>query len=359
MNIRGWLVRLYPPGWRERYGEEFEALLEQCLHGPMDVLDIVLGALDAHLGFTAAVNWRSMNMNNKLRTAILLVFAAYIAFIVAGMGLYGLADDSPMAALMKTGADLPLLLSWLTVQAGALIALLAVVIGGLPLAWIVIRRALTSSRQDLRLLLVPVLSFLALVLYAVFVASIGLGRFRIPGVAPTVTPDNFPLGNRLLIGGGMLVFVLGAIASTAAVWRIISQTDVAENTFNLLGRASSVRPYEYALVPAAITSAAMLLMLLATVAWGWFGYSAMPQVFSQNWGLLQSNTTVSLLVIIAIMAVATALAFVALARARAARTRPGRLARLASAPQNTNMPWARAQGMLFPNRCASAYCAGL
>ena len=98
------------------------------------------------------------------------MFAAYIAFVVAGMGVYGLADDSPMAALMKTGADLPLLLSWLTVQAGALIALLAVVIGGLPLAWIVIRRALTSSRQDLRLLLVPVLSFLALVPYAVFVA---------------------------------------------------------------------------------------------------------------------------------------------------------------------------------------------
>ena len=85
--------------------------------------------------------------------------------------------------------------------------------------------------------------------------------------------------------------------------------DVAENTFNLLGRAASVRPYEYALVPAAITGAAMLLMLMATVAWGWFGYAAMPQVFSQNWGLLQSNTTVSLLVIVAIMAVATALAF--------------------------------------------------
>ena len=86
-------------------------------------------------------------MNNKRRTAILVVFTAYIAFVVAGMSLYGLADDTPMAALMKTGRDLPLLLSWLTVQAAALVAFASVVIGGLPLAWIVVRRALRSRAR--------------------------------------------------------------------------------------------------------------------------------------------------------------------------------------------------------------------
>lgn len=322
MNVRPWLVRLYPLHWRERYGEEFEALLEQCLHAPLDVLDILLGAIDAHLNLSPAVNWRSMNMNNKLRTAILLVFAAYIVFIVAGMALYGLADDSPMAALMKTGTDLPLLASWLLVQAGAVIALLSVVAGGLPLAWIVIRRVLTSSRQDLRLLLVPPVAFLALVLYAVFMASVAFGRLNIPGVASTVSPDNFPLGNKIMLAGGMLVFVLGAIASTIAVWRVISKTDVAENTFSILGFKASVRPYEYAFVPAVIASGAMLLMLLGTIAWGYLSYAAMPEVFSQNWGLLLSNTTASFAAIIAVMALATGMAFYGVARARAARARP-------------------------------------
>jgi hypothetical protein len=261
-----------------------------------------------------------MNMNNKLRTAILMVFAAYIAFIVAGMGLYGLADDSPMLALMRTGSNLPLLVSWLTIEAGSLIALVAVVLGGLPLAAVVVRRALTSSRQDLRLLLVPVFAMLALVLYGAFVVSIGFGFLRVAGVARTVSPENFPLGNKLLVGGGMLVFVLGAIASTAAVWKIIARTDISERRFRVLGRETSVKLYEYAYFPAVITSAAMLLMLVATLAWAGFSYSAMPQVFSQNWGLLLSNTTASFVVIVVIMLLATASAFAGLRRARLART---------------------------------------
>jgi hypothetical protein len=43
------IVRLYPAAWRERYGDEMEALLEERPLGPFDVVDLFLGALDAHL----------------------------------------------------------------------------------------------------------------------------------------------------------------------------------------------------------------------------------------------------------------------------------------------------------------------
>jgi len=43
------LIRCYPGRWRERYGDEFEALLEERPLGPFDVADILLGALDARL----------------------------------------------------------------------------------------------------------------------------------------------------------------------------------------------------------------------------------------------------------------------------------------------------------------------
>jgi drug/metabolite transporter (DMT)-like permease len=43
------LVRLYPQPWRERYGDELAALLEDRPPGPFDVADLALGALDAHL----------------------------------------------------------------------------------------------------------------------------------------------------------------------------------------------------------------------------------------------------------------------------------------------------------------------
>jgi hypothetical protein len=43
------LIRLYPTAWRERYGREFAALLAERPPSKRDLLDIVLGAVDARL----------------------------------------------------------------------------------------------------------------------------------------------------------------------------------------------------------------------------------------------------------------------------------------------------------------------
>jgi hypothetical protein len=45
----GLLLALYPARWRQRYGEEFRAMLESRPLGPFDVADVFLGALDARL----------------------------------------------------------------------------------------------------------------------------------------------------------------------------------------------------------------------------------------------------------------------------------------------------------------------
>ena len=47
--MRALLIRCYPARWRARYGDEFEAILEERALGPFDVADILLGALDAQL----------------------------------------------------------------------------------------------------------------------------------------------------------------------------------------------------------------------------------------------------------------------------------------------------------------------
>lgn len=44
-----WLLRLYPARWRERYGEEFTAVLASQRASPGLVLDVLGGAVDAHL----------------------------------------------------------------------------------------------------------------------------------------------------------------------------------------------------------------------------------------------------------------------------------------------------------------------
>ena len=47
--MKSLLIRLYPANWRARYGDEFQAVLEERPLGPFDVADILLGAIDARL----------------------------------------------------------------------------------------------------------------------------------------------------------------------------------------------------------------------------------------------------------------------------------------------------------------------
>jgi len=44
-----WLLRLFPRAWRERYRDEFLALVEERPIGPRDLLDILASAADARL----------------------------------------------------------------------------------------------------------------------------------------------------------------------------------------------------------------------------------------------------------------------------------------------------------------------
>ncbi len=317
MNTRAWLVRLYPSEWRERYGAEFEALLEECLHSPLDLLDIFLGAVDAHLGTFSEANWRLWNMVNKLRTTLLIVFTAYIAFVIAGMSLVGLVDDSPAADLMKAGNP-GLHYTWMAIAAASAIALLAVIAGGMPLAIVLLRQAFSSSRRTMKLMLVPVFAFLALVLYGLFMVSVGLGWVHIPGIARVVSSAEFPLGNKLMMGGFMLLFILGAVASVVAVWKAVIGLEAGTGP-EAGGRWNSPRTYQFAFVLAGVATLAMLVMLAATLLFGWLASSAVPSWFPSNLGLLLSNTAASYAVTVTIMVLATALALYGMARGFSAR----------------------------------------
>jgi hypothetical protein len=318
-RTRVWLTRLYPRTCRDRYGTEFEELLAECLHSPLDIVDVFLGAIDAHLQLLNGENltWRIMNMLNKLRTTILIVFASFIGFVVAGFGLVGVLDDSPMIPLMRST---PSLAVWITIiQAGAVIALLSVVVGGFPLGLTLIRRAFQKDHHGVGLLLVPVISFLVLVLYTGFVFLVASGQIQLPGVIRVVQPGNFPIGNKFLLAGGMIVFILGAIASVLAVWKVVSKTDVEQEAFHVGGRVQNVKIYTFALIPALITNISMLLMLISTLVWGGFTFSALPQVFAGNYGMWQTSTQASYFGIVALMFLSTLAAFLGLMRNRSAR----------------------------------------
>jgi len=60
-----WLLRLYPAAWRERYGEEFGAVLDSQHASVGLVLDVISGAIDAHLYPQVFAQNNSQNRNSE------------------------------------------------------------------------------------------------------------------------------------------------------------------------------------------------------------------------------------------------------------------------------------------------------
>ena len=79
------LVRCYPARWRERYGDEFLALLEERPLGPYDVADILLGALDARLRSHRAAGSPERGVPMSLRLGGYAAILGAVLWAVAGL----------------------------------------------------------------------------------------------------------------------------------------------------------------------------------------------------------------------------------------------------------------------------------
>jgi len=113
--MRSFLIRLYPATWRERYGDEFEAVLEERPLGPFDVADILLAAVDAHLNLrgrdAATPGPRSFTMSLRLGgSAAMLGAILFLAgFILTSIDATEGVEAFPGAALILAGTALLLL----------------------------------------------------------------------------------------------------------------------------------------------------------------------------------------------------------------------------------------------------------
>ncbi len=105
--MRRLLIRLYPARWRARYGDEFEAILEERPLGPFDVADILLGALDARLRLrdrgVDTQKGMGLSMSLRLGGAAAIVGAVLFPAGLTLSSLTGGSDPFPGAALMLAG----------------------------------------------------------------------------------------------------------------------------------------------------------------------------------------------------------------------------------------------------------------
>jgi hypothetical protein len=107
--MRSLLLRCYPARWRARYGDEFEALLEERPLGPFDVVDILLGALDAQLrlrGRGSDIRQGSgFSMSLRIGGIAAIIGGAVLATgIVLGIGIVGDVDPVVPGILLITGS---------------------------------------------------------------------------------------------------------------------------------------------------------------------------------------------------------------------------------------------------------------
>ena len=193
------LIRLYPKAWRDRYGEELSLLLEDRPPGPFDSLDLLLGALDAHL-HRRAVDAGGAVPTSMPRSARLGAGAA-----IAGGALWmpalvtAVRDDPGMTAMMMLLVSLSL-----SMFVVALAALSAV-----------------QSRSH------PVLVWASFLLPAVgvallvggTVAEISVGDRRLVG---WLTPYAFWVaGAMLALIGSVLFGIISAVAGGLTRWSAV------------------------------------------------------------------------------------------------------------------------------------------
>jgi hypothetical protein len=113
------LVRLYPAAWRDRYGDELAALLEDRRPGPFDVADLLLGAIDAHLHLSGLVN----ESEHRKGIPMSLRLAGSAAILGGGLWILFFA----IASISYTGVDLDA--AWFPVVLAAGVLTLAALAG--------------------------------------------------------------------------------------------------------------------------------------------------------------------------------------------------------------------------------------
>ncbi|HEY4830082.1 MAG TPA: hypothetical protein VIH85_25180, partial [Solirubrobacteraceae bacterium] len=158
VRLARFALSLYPLAYRRRYGEEMHALLEDEPPRARTVLDLLKGALVAHLRPRNAPAG-AVDPADRVRASASGVLMCWVLFAAAGFGFYKTTEDQPFS---DAGHLHPLLRdAHLAVQAVAVIASAAVVLGALPLIAVALARARhdPSARHTVALPLAPVIVF--------------------------------------------------------------------------------------------------------------------------------------------------------------------------------------------------------
>jgi hypothetical protein len=298
MHRSAWVrvaLRLFPVAWRERYGGEFGALLDETRATPPVLFDVLVAAVDAHVHPTGPRR-RWPLMIERVRLSELVVFSSWVVFVVAGLAFQRMTEGPPFSVVASSYPAVGL--AYAAIVAGAVISLLAVVAAGVPIAVAIGWTALERRRwRQVGLLAVPPVTL-----------AIWVGL-----TAVLLTLGDPPSSGPWRVGAFVLwvgVFMVAAVASTVAVSAAALDSEVDGSL------------YRRAAIPAVVTATAMAMVAVAVVAWGIGVAVVSPADFWSSDGILSSSTPLTWLAIVIVMIGATVIAVRAAIRARGAAAPP-------------------------------------
>jgi hypothetical protein len=305
------LARLYPRCWRVRYGREFAALLEQYPFSLKTLANVLWSAGEAHMQAT-------VSQERTQGVIVGSVWSAWMIAVVAGLILFGMVDDSPFVAAMDQSSILTA--SWKIVEAGCALAVSAMVVTGLPLAWSISLYALRERKRGVYLrLAIPFISAFALVAWMVAVLISTRGHWAASPWAVAFSRPDWPSDSVRWITGSIsaALLVLGCFASAASVSQLMRGITFPNLRIVSAGVNVQVNPLSFAAALAPWAATGILVMLTGVVVWGCIASHLSAVVFRSPSGPLGLSGLASWILSTAILAFAAAVSARAVWRSRA------------------------------------------
>lgn len=288
-----WVLRCYPRAWRARYAAEMDAVLQQHQVTLWTVLDLLCGVLDARL-HADLLPGSVLALPQRIRTSEVAVFCAFVVYGCMWFGADYVRDPRSVweAAVQQYPA---IRVADLVMNGAGVLALCAMMVGGVPILFVVLRDAVRDRRwHTLALLATPLIALATLGAYALLAAGTWTQH------APHGTPAApfTPLAAVLQVGF-LFLLLAAVVGSTVAVAGAIGQTVLSTRLVRLL------------LVPATVSTLGMAIGVVATGALTALVLMEAPQLQVGSGGLQVAVT---------LMIGATALALLAVRQGwRAAR----------------------------------------
>ena len=279
-NMTACLLRLYPARWKQRYGEEFAALLEDHPFSIGTILNVLWGALEAMMN-----SFRSQP--NQPAAFGGIIWCAWMAILAAGLNLYATVDDSAFVPAIQSHSLLRV--CWRGIEFGALVAGAAIIAAGVPIAWSMIGHAAAARRRDILLRVAsPAIGLCLLLAWGVTIVVLTHGRWAPSPWAVAVSQPYWPAASFRWVAGSISVFLLlfALVGSSICIMQALRRSQFPEVRFSLPGVVLHIKPIRFAAMLSPFAAVGAIIMLISVLAWGVLAKQYAGDAFANHFGPL-------------------------------------------------------------------------